>query len=300
MPRIVDKLVVTTPDPVVQPRSPATGDTTVRRAPDGMVIAGAPAPPRSLDRLALIAAAKTADVPQRKQQGPTCGLYALGMVMDFWHAKDPTNVTAWVSEHDLLKRGQCYNYPPNTDERILDVAKRCGSTALGQMFTAEQLAATAAHFGYQAALYPQATLEQLYRVLDAGHPAIVAFDVDRNGNPGDFGGDRAHYAVIEGYFDLDGERFLIAKHGWAIEKDHVWRAVDFDRSWRALRETSFYGTPGDGVIPGQPWAREPKRLALPAVGRERAAIGASLATKIIEVVPPGEAPVGGRLVAPPA
>jgi hypothetical protein len=267
-------------------------------AADGMEVdAPTVRAPRSLTRAQMIARAKTADVPQRVQQGPTCGLYALGMVMDFWHGEDAANAAPLVSDKDIGGRGRNYNHEPTTDERVLDYAQGAGFTALGEMFTARQLAKTAAHFGYTAAIHEDATLDALYEVLDKGRPAIVAFDVDRNGNPGDYGGQRAHYAVIEGYFDDDGERYLIAKHGWGVQSDHVWKASDFDRSWKALKTTDFYGKPGDGLIPGQA-EREPSRLDLPDVGRGRAGIERALATKIVEVIPDGEAPTGGDVVAP--
>ncbi len=266
-------------------------------APDGMEInaPGTQAATR-LTRAEVIARAKKADVPQRVQQGPTCGLYALGMVMDFWHASDASNAAPLVTDADVGGQGRHYNFAPTTDERVLEVAQEAGYTALGEMFTGRQLAKTAAHFGYTAAIHEEATLEDLYQVLDRGRPAIVAFDVDRNGNPADFGGQRAHYAVIEGYFDEGGERFLVAKHGWGVQKDHVWRAADFDRSWKALKSTDFYGVPGDGVIPKQD-AHEPALLNLPPFGDGRADIERSLATKIIEVVPAGETPTGGDVVA---
>jgi hypothetical protein len=232
-------------------------------------------------------------VPQRVQIGPTCGLYALGMVFDHWNARDPGNATALVQDIDTRGRGTQYTRPPTTDERILDVAQRAGFTALGEMFTARQLAATAEAFGYRATTHEHATLDDLYRVLDAGHPAIVAFDVDMNGDPADHGGERAHYAVIQGYVDDGGERYLIARHGWGVQTDHVWRARDFEASWSALHATSFYGTPGDGVIPRQPGVREPARLSLPDAGGGKALIFEALGRKIVEVVPPGEAPAGG-------
>jgi hypothetical protein len=287
-------------DPVVNAaRSTTTTGDGVLRAPDGMEInAPSTRPPQPLSRADVIARAKTADVPQRVQQGPTCGLYALGMVMDFWHKQDSRCAAPLVSDADLGGQGRHYNFEPTTDERILDHATRAGFTAQGEMFTARQLGQTAAHFGYTASVHDGASLDDLYRVLDAGHPAIVAFDVDRNGNPGDFGGQRAHYAVIEGYFDQDGERYLVAKHGWGVEKDHVWRAVDFERSFNALHTTDYYGTPGDGVIPNQPRLREPAHLDLPDAGGGRARIERSLNAKIVEVVPPGATVVGGELLAP--
>lgn len=252
-----------------------------------------------LTRAQVIDMAKKAGVPQRVQIGPTCGLYALGMVMDSWNEKDANNPTAIVQDADLRGKGKQYTREPTTHERILDVAKDQGFTALGEMFTATQLAETARHFGYDATTHLKATLNDLYRVLDAGHPAIVGFDVDYNGNPTNTGGERAHYAVIEGYFDDNGERYLIARHGWGVQKDHVWKASDFDESWKALQTTTFYGTPGDGVIPRRAnlgmtsELPEPSGMKLPDAGNGRAHIFESLGTKIVEVVPKGERPVGG-------
>ncbi len=324
MPRTSAKIVVWRLDspkmPIHNRRSPASGhrssvasdltsrvadsaevkkvDGEVLRAPDGMEINAPTAkPPKPLTRQKLIEVSKKADVPQRVQQGPTCGLYALGMVLDKWHADDPKNATALVLDKDLGGKGKNFNFEPTTPERIFTVAKQAGFTATGEMFTANQLAQTAAHFGYKASCHEDATLEKLYEVVDAGHPAIVAFDVDYNGNPGDYQGKRAHYAVITGYFDEGGERYLIARHGWGVEKDHVWRARDFDKSWKALKITDYYGTPGDGVIPNST-EPEPALLSLPPVGSRYADIERALATKIVEVVPQGEALVGGDVVAP--
>jgi Peptidase_C39 like family len=278
----------------------ASGTNTVV-APDGMtrnaVVSGAVERTAGMSLQQVIARAKKAGVPQREQIGPTCGLYALGMVLDSWHEKDPNNATAIVQDADLRGKGKNYSLEPTTHERILDVAQELGFTSMGEMFTARQLAKTAQHFGYEATTHEHATLEDLYKVLDAGHPAIVGFDVDMNGNPGDFGGERAHYAVIQGYFDDDSSgqktRYLIARHGWAVQKDHVWKADDFFKSWDALDATTYYGTPGDGVIPRHPELKEPAHLDLPAVGTNKAGIYESLARKIVEVVPKGEKPVGG-------
>ncbi len=280
---------------VVRPLPPPAAADVVR-APDGMERRRTVAP-TALTRAAVVERAKRAAVPQRVQIGPTCGLYALGMVMDFWHAKDAANPTALVQDRDLGGRGKQFTLEPTTSERILTVAKELGFTALGEMFTARQLAKTAEHFGYVATTHEDATLDDLYRVLDAGHPAIVAFDVDYNGDPADFGGDRAHYAIIQGYFDaLDG-RMLVARHGWGVQEDHVWSAERFDQSWKALHTTAFYGEPGDDIIPDHPGVDEPDRMALPDAGAGRAKIYDSLGTKIVEVVPPGASPVGGTRAA---
>lgn len=277
------------PSAVTLPPGTAVATT---RAPDGMVrndrVREAP-----VTRAEIIERAKKAGVPQRVQIGPTCGLYALGMVMDAWNERDANNATAIVQDQDLRGKGKQYTREPTTHERILDVAIAKGFTSMGEMFTATQLAETAQHFGYTASTHEHATLADLYQVLDAGHPAIVGFDVDYNGNPADSGGERAHYAVIEGYFDEGGERYLVARHGWGVQKDHVWKARDFDKSWKALQTTTYYGTPGDGVIPKHPELREPALLNLPDAGNGRATIAESLGTKIVEVVPHGDTPVGG-------
>ena len=71
------------------------------RAPDGMVIDGSAInrpteiPPTRAER---IKAGMKAEVPQRVQQGPTCGLYALGMVMDFWHQADKQRIQLFLSQ----------------------------------------------------------------------------------------------------------------------------------------------------------------------------------------------------------
>ena len=178
----------------------ASGGVTLR-APDGMVIDGA-AIDRPIDipqtRAERIKAGIKAEVPQRVQQGPTCGLYALGMVMDFWHQADKKNPTVLVSDKDIGGKGRNYNDEPTSDERMLSYVRDAGYTAAGEMFKARDLAETAAHFGYKAHLYQDATLQNLYAVLDAGHPAIVAFDVDYRGNPGEFGGERAHTRLFRG------------------------------------------------------------------------------------------------------
>ena len=95
----------------------ASGGVTLR-APDGMVIDGS-AINRPTDipqtRAERIKAGMKAEVPQRVQQGPTCGLYALGMVMDFWHQADKTNPTVLVSDKDIGGKGRNYNDEPTSD-----------------------------------------------------------------------------------------------------------------------------------------------------------------------------------------
>lgn len=273
----------------------------VFREADGFIV-NAPGVhrPRPVQDANLIRAGLRAEVPHRKQIGGTCGLYALGMVMDLWHQREPKNPTALVQVEDRNEvndpRGFVHFHHEPTDARyLMDVAKDAGFTAKGEMYEARFVADTAAHFGYDASLRTSATLDDLYAVLDAGHPAIVPFNVDMNGEAGTpDSGARAHYAVVQGYFDDQGERYVVAKHSWSNTEDHVWKASDFFASWSNLKTTKFYGTPGDGEIPKYPELKEPANLDLPDAGGGRSDISKALARTLVEVVPPGEALTGGR------
>lgn len=283
--------------------APGEGGGGVHREADGFLVndpalvAARPEIPE-----AVVEAGLSAPVPHRKQIGGTCGLYALGMVMDAWHARDPRHPTALVQPEDRgAPQGafRHFNFEPTDPRMMLDVAKEAGLTAKGELYQAEFVAETAARFGYQASLRTEATLDDLYAVLDAGHPAIVAFNVDMDGDAGTpDAGARAHYAVIEGHFEHEGERYLIAKHSWSKTEDRVWRAEDFAASWQNLKTTKFYGTPGDGEIPQRPDLREPERLSLPDAGGGRADISKALGRCLVEVVPNGAPLSGGRRILP--
>ena len=201
-----------------------------------------------VDRAALAAeAAKAlalgADVPGRVQDGPTCGLYALGMVMDFWDAKNPNAADPLVQSSDVV-RWDSHSHQPDTKRLLLDEAKKKGFTTQGEMFYAKDLAALARSFGYEAKTVSHVTLKQIEAAVDRGHPALVGFDVDNNGNPGLFGGKRAHWAVIEGHFEKNGVQYLVATHGWT-GKEYVWRADDFMKSVNQLDKSDFAAAPSD-------------------------------------------------------
>lgn len=189
-----------------------------------------------------------ADVPGRIQDGPTCGLYALGMVMDFWDKKDSRNLNPYVRNEDVV-RWDSHSVPADTNRRLLDEAKAKGFTTQGEMFYASQLASLARSFGYKATVNAHFTLQELHAVLDRGHPALVGFDVDNQGNPGLYEGKRAHWAVIEGHFKKDGVEYLVATHGWT-GKEYVWKADEFIKSVENLSKSNFVGAPKniDGTL----------------------------------------------------
>jgi hypothetical protein len=193
---------------------------------------------KTLQQLAALASSKT-DVPGRVQEGPTCGLYALGMVMDFWDNKDPKNLNPLVQDGDLT-RADAKSRPADTAKELLPTAKGDGYTTKGEMFTADQLGKLASEFGYQYKTTTNVTLADMKAALKRGHPLLVGFDVDYVGNPGKFGGERAHWCVVEGMFKKDGVDYVVATHAWD-GKDRIWKANDLLESMSQLHHSDFWG-----------------------------------------------------------
>lgn len=184
-----------------------------------------------------------ADVPERVQSGPTCGLYALGMVMDYFEQESAKNLNPLVQKGDSL-RPDAEPVPPNTQELLLDTAQKDGFSTQGEMFRADQLGALAQQFGYQSKVEGPLTVGSLEACLSRKHPALVAFDVDMKGDPGIYGGARAHWCVVEGMFQKNGVDYVVATHGWE-GKEYVWRAQDLIASSDQLHVPNFPGAPSD-------------------------------------------------------
>ena len=129
-------------------------------------------PPRariSLERRAALALLRGADVPGRVQKGPTCGLYALGMVMDYWEKRDAGSTTLLVQDSDEA-RTDSHSLPPDSHELLLDVAQKRGFSLRGEMLDAAELAELASMFGYRAVVHERFTLETVVVAVDARHP----------------------------------------------------------------------------------------------------------------------------------
>ncbi len=162
--------------------------------------------------------ARCLDVPRRVQLGDVgCGLYALGMLMDYWHsqaarlgstdntvADEATEyhsnrplttvsagcgtatavaevVVALVKPMDSTVGAQNathFSIQPNTSELLLSVSQRLGYTRYGETYAAAHLCEVAKHFGYSARLHKGATLRTLIDLIDKGHPPIVCVDID--------------------------------------------------------------------------------------------------------------------------
>ncbi len=234
-----------------------------------------PSEREEIGRLAARALRRGADVPGRVQKGPTCGLYALGMVMDYWETRDASATTVLVQESDDFRPGS-HSMPPDNHAMLLDIARTRGYTTEGEMFYADQLAALAREFGYQAVVYEDFSLATLIAVLERKRPCLIGFDVDDEGNPGEFEGLNAHWAVIESHFEKDGERFLVASHAWS-GGEYVWKAAEFMKSVGQLEKGNTDAMPSvpadisktlkqrlvevyrEGYVPVKPKRRRGKR-----------------------------------------
>ena len=162
-------------------------------------------PPAAPDRKELV-------VPHREQVGGTCGLAALGMVMDYWKAKDPKQ-------------------PAPSPDVILKTAQDKGWTTTGGMWERDE-AKLAKELGYDAKHIPGGTMADIKKAIDEGKPVLITFSVDNAGEPKD-GKDRGHYAVIKGYFSKDGKDYVLAQHGWGSAKNKVWEQSAFESSWKS-------------------------------------------------------------------
>eukprot|EP01052_Picozoa_sp_SAG31_P031840 SAG31_NODE_3422_length_4294_cov_2.229028_2_plen_369_part_00 len=175
-------------------------------------------------------------VPRRAQLGDVgCGLYSLGMVMDYWHgqfsaanpscgskAKPP--IVALVKPMDAKIGAQVgvaqFSVPPTDGAPlILDVAQKRGLTRYGETYAAEHLCILARHFGYEATLHREASLATLLSLLESGVPAIVAVDIDLTTfQPATATtGQHTHFVVVEGFFGFGEENLTHASGGVAVE-----------------------------------------------------------------------------------
>ncbi|MFO0593393.1 MAG: type VI secretion system tip protein TssI/VgrG [Polyangiaceae bacterium] len=157
-------------------------------------------------------------VPHREQVGGTCGLAALGMVMDYWKGKDAAQQA------------------PSPDV-ILKTAQDKGWTTTGGMWERDE-AKLAREFGYDAKHVPGATMADVKKAIDEGKPVLITFSVDNVGDPKD-GKDRGHYAVIKGYFSKDGKDYVLAQHGWGSAKNKVWEEKAFESSWKSYNNSQM-------------------------------------------------------------
>lgn len=161
---------------------------------------------------------KGVDVPNLVQTGPTCGLFALSMVLHYYNIKNSV-------------------IGPSQDS-LLSIAQNLGYTTKGEMFSAENLGKLASLFGLQYQVIDHWTNNDVIQALDDKKVLLVPFDVDDDGGIGFFNGNHAHWSVVEA---LVNPKEVIAVHGWSTKE----LLYDLD----SLRESNsqLYGSDVDGV-----------------------------------------------------
>ncbi|RKP00456.1 hypothetical protein CXG81DRAFT_19604 [Caulochytrium protostelioides] len=132
--------------------------------------------------------------PQTRQQGPSCGLWALGAALPAFRAPSEDAGRGGAGAVDLA-----------TQQRLLALAQSLGVSAYGECFSVAALADVAQHAIRAAgapaiarvAAFP--TAAQLVASLDRGGLLLVPYDRDRQNEPSCRGGHAAHWALIMGY-----------------------------------------------------------------------------------------------------
>ncbi|KAJ3194240.1 hypothetical protein HK101_003213 [Irineochytrium annulatum] len=80
------------------------------------------------------------------------------------------------------------------------MGRHLGFTKLGEIFTADHMAALAAQFyGMRASVVNWDTHQTIVEHLEFGGLCMVAYDKDGNHEPAMKGGTKAHWTLIHGY-----------------------------------------------------------------------------------------------------
>jgi len=173
-----------------------------------------------------------------KQRGPSCGFYALGHVMQYWHQKlagSPQATPQPLPSRTHSEPREASYTVPERDER--DVAANAGTftslrqvgkflhvTAFGSVFNAEGIVRVARLRGVtgHADVYDghviTATSQDDYLAHVLGlikHecPVIVPFDAESgSGDPVSASGEKAHWGVIFGWYAKDDAKYFVHYH----------------------------------------------------------------------------------------
>jgi len=209
--------------------------------------------------------ASQADVPPRVQRGPTCGLYALGMVLDYWALRcsgrriiccassrnDPSRpATLPVVEGDLtradavsaatLRAAMAASADRCDNCELLRIARGLGVTTAGELFSASYVADVARAAGYSAAVVRPLTPQSIAWYTTRGVPLLIAFDVDADGHPARRGGHTAHWSVVQAVYVHPhwGTPRAVVTHAWTGD-EYDWDLSSLLESNAQLRRTDY-------------------------------------------------------------
>ena len=176
----------------------------------------------------IIAKGRRFDVPYHRQSGDTCGIYALKMVMAYYHQKDPYN-----SDPPAEMGGK-----GDATESIFDLAIRKGHLwsyeGATNPWDLKNLAEAYGYKAWQSYSLLGGSIETLKGdVLKRNVPVIVAVGTvnSSSGNPEAGPWVGGHWVIVEGFTQFKGVEYMIVKHGWS-GGSVVWKVADFKKSWR--------------------------------------------------------------------
>jgi hypothetical protein len=270
--------------------------------------------PKITDVKSIVGAKLVNPIPARMNQvGATCGLYALSIVIKFWHdlltlkgqaptwkvpeTRGATNALTLKEKlnAEIIARGgdPKKNPVPFTGVKqpalnLLEIAETLGSR-VGEVFDAGDLAQIARKAGLLAVVDRWTDSGSMFDMIrdriDQNIPCIMGYDNTDSGDPGDTThGARAHWAVIFGYVNASPKK-LVATHGWG--NYYLWTAEHLRASNEQLDQFGKWGTwyrtqdPKTGKTgwdgPGVPQNPTAQPTALPASlkrGRPKDAVAA--------------------------
>lgn len=159
-------------------------------------------------RAVLVDPVTTSHIPQR---GESCKLKALHEAMCFARSEDPDKVPPLYKDRGRYGEGLF---------SVREVAKRYAASAVGEIYTLDQLRRTAFFSGFVPKSYCPSTedeyLFQLMRLLEQNQPVVVFYDCDltpgeRYGSPRIGDGGNEHAGFVVGYYldPYDQPHFIV-------------------------------------------------------------------------------------------
>ena len=174
-------------------------------------------------------------VPHRPQEGPTCAINAIGMLMDYYEKETG------------------FKAPPTTGEgSLLEKAKELGLTRTGGFYveaSATLVQQFSTHFALQHFRPGAASFEHLQSLMDKGIPVVVAYKTndgeahDTESLRPNTEGNSAHAMILTAIVtDEDGKTWVILRDG-NKEGFYHWPKEEFEAAWKAHRGSGFFITP---------------------------------------------------------
>jgi len=158
------------------------------------------------------------NVNEMIQLEPSCSLYALAVVLNAYGIK--------IKPFD--KKNFC----------LQKIAKEAGFFHQGLIGSVIELGELASFIYCGFRIYHHWDASTIKEIIARGHPILVPFDVDCNGNVCQHKGQSIHWALIE---DMINNK-VITSHGWS-DVQYMWNVEDLIQSNRQLEQKIMYDKP---------------------------------------------------------